>query len=147
MLNILKKGFYIFLPIILGGIVGFISNNDLYKDLVKPPLAPPSIIFPIMWSIIYILMGISYYKIKDKYKELNIIYYTQLVVNLLWPIIFFNLELRLLASIWIILLDLFVILMLFIFKHDNKLSFYLNIPYISWCLFATYLTIGIYILN
>lgn len=147
-MNIIKKGFYILLPLILGGIVGFLTSGSMdYEDLVKPFLAPPSILFPIAWSIIYLLMGISYFLIKDKYKELNIIYYLQLGVNLLWPVIFFTLKLRLLASFWIILLDLLILLMLFVFKRDNKWSFYLNIPYICWCLFATYLTIGIYILN
>ena len=147
-LKIIKNIFYIFLPIVLGGIVGFITSGSMdYEDLVKPFLSPPSVLFPIAWSIIYLLMGISYFLIKDKYKELNIVYYSQLAVNLLWPIIFFTLKLRLLASFWIILLDFLIFIMLIVFKKENKWSFYLNIPYICWSIFATYLTIGIFILN
>ena len=87
-----KKGFYIFLPIILGSIVGFlISGNIDYPTLLKPPFSPPKILFPIVWSIIYLLMGISYYILKknyytDTFKE-SLVYYTQLIVNLLWSII------------------------------------------------------------
>ena len=147
-LKLLKNLFYIFLPIVLGAIIGFITSGSMdYEELIKPPLAPPSILFPIAWTIIYLLMGISYYLIKDKYKELNVVYYTQLVVNLIWPIIFFTFKLRLLASFWIILLDFLVFVMLIVFKKENKWSFYLNIPYMCWCLFASYLTIGIFILN
>ena len=84
----LRKLFYIFLPIVLGSIIGFITKNSIdYNTLVKPPLSPPSIIFPIMWSILYILMGISYY-IYRKYNDNKILYYAQLFVNLLWSIIF-----------------------------------------------------------
>ena len=145
--NKLKNAFYILLPIILGSIIGFIINTDIYKTLIKPPLAPPSILFPIMWSIIYILMGISYYIYRKNTTYESKIYYTQLIVNLLWSIIFFTLKLRFLAVLWIILLDILVILMLKEFKKVNKTSFYLNILYLIWTLFATYLTIGIFILN
>lgn len=144
----IKNAFYLLLPIILGSIVGFsISNYIDYTELVKPPLAPPKILFPIMWSIIYILMGISYYLYRKKTDEKNTLYYVQLIVNLLWSIIFFVFKLRLLAIFWIVLLDILVYLLIIKFKKVNKLSAYLNIPYLLWCLFATYLTIGIYILN
>ena len=144
----IKNAFYLLLPIILGSIVGFfISNYIDYTELVKPPAAPPKILFPIMWSIIYILMGISYYLYRKNSDEKNILYYVQLIVNLLWSIIFFVFKFRLLAIFWIILLDILVYLLIVRFKRVNKVSAYLNIPYLLWCLFATYLTIGIYILN
>lgn len=150
-MKIVKNLFYIFLPVVLGSIVGFlISGNIDYSNLTKPPLAPSSIVFPIAWTIIYLLMGVSYFILKRNEKDTkleSIIYYTQLFVNLLWSIIFFNLEWRFFAIIWIFLLDVLVALMIYLFYNKNKLSGYLNIPYMLWLLFATYLTIGIYILN
>lgn len=148
----LKNLFYIFFPLIVGGIVGFLTKDYIdYSSLDKPPLSPPKIIFPVMWSIIYLLMGISYYLYKRDYNVNNKVvrnsYYSQLFVNLLWTIIFFVLKLRFIAIIWILLLLIFVVNLFSVFKKFNKISAYLNIPYILWVIFATYLTIGIYILN
>ena len=144
----IKNIFYLLLPIISGSIIGLITSNNIdYTELFKPPLAPPKILFPIMWSIIYILMGLSYYFYRKKTDKKNYLYYIQLIINLLWSIIFFVFKLRLLAIFWIILLDILVYLLIIKFKKVNKVSAYLNIPYLLWCLFATYLTIGIYILN
>ena len=149
--NILINSFYLFFPLIIGGIVGILISNHIdYNTLVKPPLSPPGIFFPIIWSIIYLLMGISYFILK-KNDNTNIIissvYYLQLFVNALWSIIFFILKWRFISIIWIILLDILVIVMIYLFYQKDKISGYLNIPYLIWSLFATYLTIGIYILN
>lgn len=147
----IKNIFYLFFPLIVGGIVGFIiSGNIDYTNLVKPPLAPPKILFPIIWSIIYLLMGISYFILNKKENKLELeskIYYFQLFVNALWSIIFFLLKWRFVAILWIILLDALVISMIVLFYKKVKLSGYLNLLYLMWVLFATYLTIGIYILN
>ncbi len=140
----------ILVPLVLGVIVGFITSRSMnYDILVKPVLAPPGILFPIVWSILYILMGISYgmLKIKGISKESQKIYYLQLGVNLLWPIIFFIFKLRFIAFIWIILLDILVGLMIKYFYKDNKVASYLQIPYLIWVLFATYLNLAIYLLN
>jgi tryptophan-rich sensory protein len=145
-----RKLFYLFFPLILGSLVGFIISGSIdYNELLKPPLAPPSWLFPVMWSIIYLLMGISYYLLKNENNNecLSKIYYIQLGVNLLWSIIFFVLKARLFACIWIILLDILVILMIYWFYNTKKISGILNFLYMGWILFATYLTIGIYILN
>lgn len=150
MLSLLKKGFYLFLPVILGSLVGFIISGSIdYNELLKPPLSPPSWSFPVMWTIIYLLMGISYYIFKkdDDSMLVSRIYYIQLIVNLLWSIIFFTLKLRLLAVLWIILLVGLVGMLIYLFWNRKRISAYLNIPYMIWILFATYLTIGIYILN
>ena len=138
------------MPIILGSLVGFIINGFIdYPSLIKPPLAPPKIFFPIAWSIIYLLMGISYYLYRKDYSDEKTIkvYYIQLIVNLLWSVIFFVFKFRLLSIAWIILLDLLVITLIKKYYDTKKISAYLNIPYLIWILFATYLTIGIYILN
>jgi len=143
--------FYLFFPLLIGALVGFIiSGNIDYQNLIKPPLAPPKILFPIMWSIIYLLMGISYLVLKKNLVDTKYeskVYYLQLFINALWSIIFFVLKWRLVSVLWIILLDIIVIYMFKLFYKKVKLSAYLNILYIVWILFATYLTIGIYILN
>ncbi len=147
----IKKVFYLFLPIILGSLVGLlISKNIDYGSLAKPLFAPPKILFPIAWSIIYLLLGLSYYLYKRKGKDDKRIlytYYISLTLNLLWSIIFFLLKWRFVSIIWLILLDISVFYLVYLFYKNNKVSAYLNIPYILWLIFATYLTIGIYILN
>ena len=150
MKNFLVKAYYLLLPIILGSIVGLLISNSIdYTLLNKPPLSPPKIFFPIAWTIIYILMGIAYliYKNKEIGRENNTIYYVQLFVNLLWSIIFFVFKWRFISILWIILLDILIILTMKHLKKYSNVSFYLFIPYILWCLFATYLTVGIFILN
>ena len=121
-----------------------------YGILNKPLLSPPGFIFPIVWSILYILMGVSYYLYRvngydnDKLKK---VYYGQLIVNLLWSIIFFGLKWYFISILWTILLDVLVIYLIYLYFKEYKISGYLNIPYLIWILFATYLTIGVYILN
>ena len=121
-----------------------------YNDLIKPILSPPGIIFPIAWTIIYLLIGISYTLLKEKgevQKETKQLYYSQLLFNYLWTFIFFVFRLRLLSVLWIIILDVLVIVMTYQFYKQNKLSGILLIPYILWLIFATYLNISIYFLN
>jgi len=143
--------FRIFFPLIIGGIVGLIISKYIdYSELIKPPLAPPKLTFPIVWSIIYLLMGISYYLFRKDNNGDNldiIIYYLQLFVNAMWSIIFFVIKNRLLAVVWILLLLVLIIVLLRRFWDKNRVSAYLNIPYLVWTIFATYLTIGIYLLN
>lgn len=137
--------------VILGGLVGLIISGFIdYSTLQKPFLAPPSNIFPIVWTILYILMGVSYGILKSNGlvdSEINLIYYSQLIVNLLWPIAFFVLEWRLFAFLWIILLIALVINMIIKFYNQNKLAGLLQIPYLIWLIFAAYLNLGVYLLN
>ena len=147
-MNKFKLFIDILIPVAIGGIVGFIINPYIdYNSLVQPPLSPPSIVFPIVWTILYVLMGISYYLLKNPSKKEKIIYFVQLGVNALWSVFFFIGKFYLFSFIWIILLDVLVIFMIGIFYHNNKASAYLQIPYLIWILFATYLNLGIYILN
>lgn len=146
-----QKLLYILTPLIGGSIVGLIINKSIdYNYLVNPPLSPPSYLFPIVWSILYLLIGISYYIYRKNNNDdpLTIrLYYIQLILNYLWSIIFFTLKLRTLAVIWIIVLAITIIYLMIRFYKEERTSFYLFIPYILWVLFATYLNIGIIVLN
>lgn len=141
----------ILIPLILGGIVGFIiSGSTDYNSLIQPELAPPAILFPIVWTILYFLMGLSYGIItiySDLDSDVKTIYYSQLIVNLIWPIIFFVMKNRLLALIWIILLLILIIIMIIKFYKKNKVASLIQIPYLLWTFFATYLNFSIYLLN
>ena len=147
----LKRIIYSLIPIVGGVLVGLIISGYMnYGDIIKPPLSPPSYIFPIVWTILYILMGISYFiatKDKENDKELNQIYILHLLVNFFWPIIFFVLRMYFTTFFWIILLLILVISMIKELLKNNKISGCLQIPYLIWLLFATYLNIGIFILN
>ncbi len=137
----------ILIPLVVGGIVAFIMMpfND-YESLKQPFLAPPAILFPIVWTILYILMGISAYLISKK-ESIPLIYYVQLFVNALWSIIFFVFKLRLLAFFWLVLLIILVILMIIRFSKTDKTAAYLQIPYLLWTIFAGYLNLAVYLLN
>ncbi len=141
----------ILLPLLLGILLGIIISGYIdYNSLQKPPLSPPSIAFPIVWTILYILMGISYGILESSNltnSHIDSIYYLQLIVNLLWPLFFFVFKLRLVSIFIIILLALLVLKMIIKFYKQNKLSGILQIPYFLWTVFATYLNIGIYLLN
>jgi len=143
----------ILIPLGLGLLVGLLTRGGVnnLENLVLPSFMPPGYLFAIIWPILYLLMGISSYLIYNSYScytgNCLIIYYVQLIVNLLWPIIFFILDLRLFALIWIILLVLLVLYMIWCFLGVNKKAAYLQIPYLLWLLFATFLNYTIYILN
>lgn len=141
----------ILLPVLVGALVGLITSGSMdYNMLQKPPLAPPGAVFPVIWTILYILMGISYGILKvnnQTDEEINWIYYIQLAINAIWSIIFFTFKWRLFAFIWIILLAIAVISMIMKFYNKNKVAGLLQIPYILWVTFAAYLNFGFYILN
>ena len=113
---------------------------------LNTPFKLPSIIFPIVWSILYILMSISYYLVEDSNNTLGI-YLLQLFFNSIWTILFFGFTARLLSFFWIIILFIIVLIMSLRYKKINKVSFYLLIPYLLWLIFAGYLNISIYLLN
>ena len=144
-------GISILIPLIAGAVIGLLtmSGSD-FEVLSKPALSPPGILFPIVWSILYTLMGISYGMLVQKGKdsiEARFIYFFQLGVNLLWSVFFFSLKWRLFSFIWILLLLLSVAAMIYVFYKRYKPSGLLQIPYLGWVAFASYLNLGIYILN
>lgn len=141
----------IIIPLIVGGIVGLIISKQIdYNNLIKPNFSPPSMLFPIAWTILYVLMGISYGILDSSSKidkKTNIIYYTQLFINAMWSIFFFVFKWRFFSFLWIIFLLISVIGMSITFYKKNKISSILQLPYILWTSFATYLNFAIYLLN
>jgi tryptophan-rich sensory protein len=149
--NIKQLLFYILITLGIGALPTLFVNFDKYKDFNKPPLSPPGIVFPIVWTILFILMGISIYRIVRTKNfgvdSLKILYFAQLIVNALWTPIFFGLNAFLFAFIWLLLLLVLVIIMTVKFHYLDKISAYLLIPYIIWLVFAGYLNFGVYLLN
>lgn len=141
------------IPLSIGGIASLIVNNgfDRYSEVTKPALSPPPWVFPVVWTILYILMGVSTYLIYEKDKNLNrnsfIIYSVQLALNFIWPIFFFGFDAYLLSFIILVLLLVFVVAMIINFYKENKLASLLQIPYLIWLLFAAYLNFSVFLLN
>lgn len=139
------------IPVVIGAIIGFIISKGIdYNVLIKPKFAPPSIAFPIVWSILYIIMGISYGILKSNDltdKDIDSIYYIQLFFNAMWSIFFFLFKWRLFSFLWLIILDVLVLIMIYRFYKKNKVAGLIQIPYMLWILFASYLNIAIYLLN
>ena len=134
----------ILIPIAIGALSALFSNNmSSYATLVKPPLSPPSFIFPIVWSILYFCMGISIGLIWNtkhrKRKILRWLFSFQLLLNFTWSIYFFYFQNPFLGFIDILLLDIFVIYYMMKSYSIKKMSSLLFIPYILWLLLATYL--------
>ena len=142
----------VLIPIAVGSISALLSGNmDIYSTLNKPPLSPPGYIFPIAWTILYILMGISSYIIymsqsPNREKALKI-YAVQLAINFFWSILFFGFSQYFLSFLWLALLITVIIVMIREFYQISPLAAWLQIPYLLWCLFAAYLNFMIFRLN
>ncbi len=146
----------ILIPLLVGGLSALITrgNIDLYEEIITPPLAPPGILFPIVWTALYILMGISsvmiYKNRTSAFKERSSAlssYASSLVVNFAWSIIFFNFKAYLLAFIWLLLLFFLIVKTIIEYKRIDKVAAYLQIPYAVWVAFAGYLNFAIWLLN
>lgn len=151
-INLKKLIIITLVTFLVGGFFSFftMNNMDTFKELAKP-IDVPAVVFPIVWSILYLLMSISYYIVSNsnsEYKdEAKTAYILQLIINSFWSLIFFGFEAYLLAFIWIIILLISVIIMIIYFYKVSKFAAYLQIPYILWIIFAGYLNLGIYFLN
>lgn len=145
--------FCILLPLAVGGAASLLSNNGMEAFIRsnQPPLSPPAWLFPVVWTILYTLMGISSYLIltseEDNVRSAGMLYGYQLVVNFLWPIFFFNFQWYLFSFLWLMLLIGLVAAMVREFYKISKPAAYLNIPYLLWLMFAAYLNFAIWQLN
>ena len=145
----------ILIPLVVGAVSAFLSSDAMmaFDLLNKPALSPPAWLFPVVWTILYTLMGISSYLVlvsdadREEIQNALKIYALQLVVNFLWPTFFFNFQWYLFAFVWLILLWVLVFIMIWRFKDVSKLAAYLNIPYILWLTLAGYLNFSIWLLN
>lgn len=141
------------IPLLIGWLAALLGMNGMaeYSQLIKPPLAPPGSLFGIVWTILYILMGISsalIYCSRAPQRENAIgVYAVQLAANFMWTIFFFVFRWRLFSLLWILLLTALVALMIRQFYKIQPLAAYLQIPYLVWILFAAYLNLGIWYLN
>lgn len=138
----------------VGALSALLTMNSMeaYRSINQPPLNPPMAVFPVVWSILFILMGIGSAIIYTKKDEADVyaslrIYGFQLVVNFFWSLIFFNMQAYLFAFIWLLLLWVLIIIMIIRFKRISPVSAYMQIPYLLWVTFAAYLNIMVYILN
>lgn len=142
------------IPLLVGGLAAFLTKDSMaiFATVNKPPLSPPGWLFPVVWTILYILMGIASYLVlrqgpnKDVTRAL-IVYGIQLLFNFCWSIIFFNMEAYLLAFIWLVALWLLILLAIKLFDQVSSAAGWLLIPYFAWVSFAGYLNLGISLLN
>lgn len=143
----------ILFPLAVGLVSALITNGmrSTYSQLVRPALSPPAVVFPIVWTILSILMGISAYLIStsdsEKKAEAMRVYFVQLGFNFFWSIFFFSFGWYLLSFVWLVTLIILIVKMIRAFKDINPVAAYLQIPYLLWCLFAAYLNFMIYYLN
>lgn len=142
----------ILIPLAVGSVSALIGRNMLnYAVMSKPFLSPPAFLFPVVWTILYILMGFSSYIIytsgsPDTGKAL-VSYAVQLFFNFFWSIIFFTLSLYLPAFLWLVVLVVLILTMIYQFYQISPFAAFLQIPYFLWCLFAAYLNLAIYLIN
>ena len=142
------------IPLAVGGISALLisGNMKLFEEINKPPLSPPAWLFPVVWTILYVLMGIALYLVvitrtREDKKPAIISFGVQLFFNFFWSIIFFNAQAYLFAFIWLLLLWVAIVLNIYFFNKINTISAKLLISYLVWVTFAGYLNLGIYILN
>lgn len=143
------------LPLLVGLVSSLLTGNSMqmFGMLNKPPFSPPGWLFPVVWTILYVLMGNSSYLVLTSGKDQQsveksiLIYRYQLIVNFLWSTFFFSFEWYLFSFLWLILLWVLIFLMIRSFWSVSKVAALLQIPYLLWVTFAGYLNLGIWLLN
>ena len=142
--------FAILIPLAVGGLSSLLTGESMqsYESLIRPPISPPALVFPIVWTILYTLMGISSARVWLLGKPSDQVFYAaQLAANFFWPLFFFNQKAYALSFAWIILLVALVLLMINQFSKVDRLAALLQLPYLFWLLFAGYLAWGVWQLN
>ena len=140
------------IPLAVGALSSLLTKNSMENFAMpqKPAFAPPGFLFPVVWTILYVLMGIASYLVLMSRKTTGnalLVYGIQLVFNFFWSILFFHLGLCMFAFIWLVLLWLLILLTTVLFYQISKPAGYLMLPYLLWVTFAGYLNLGICLLN
>ena len=139
----------------VGALSGWLSKDGMKlfsAGISQPPLSPPAFLFPIVWGILYALMGIGAARIylspqsSERSRALNV-FITQLVVNFFWSLFFFNAQAFLFAFFWLLFLWILVLWMILLFYKIDRLFAMLQIPYLLWLSYAAYLNLGVWYLN
>lgn len=141
------------IPLLAGGISSALTRNSMvtFVRVAKPPFAPPGWLFPIAWTILYIMMGIASFAIQNSYHELRMyaiaLYFVQLIFNFTWSLIFFRAGTYTFAAIWLGIMLVMIITLVIMCRQISMLAFWLLLPYAVWCCYALYLNVGIAVLN
>lgn len=146
---------YIISAEVIGAVSALLAGgfSDFFNKYEEPPLLPPGWLFPVVWTILYAVMGYSAYLVTHSYgetaqkKSALTIYWTQLALNFMWSIIFFRFEALWLAFVVIMALWVMIIAMILSFRKISPLAAYINIPYLLWVTFAAYLNLATAIIN
>ena len=142
------------IPLAVGGLATLLSGGmSGYQSFNQPPLSPPGWVFPVVWTILYLLMGYASYRVlvsgaePEKIRRALTFYGAQLALNFLWPIVFFGFELYLAAFFILIALWVLIFLTMRAFTKIDGKAADLLLPYLLWVTFAGYLNLGVYLLN
>ena len=146
---------YIISAEVIGAVSALLAGgfSDFFNKYEEPPLLPPGWLFPVVWTILYAVMGYSAYLVTHSYGETAqkktalTIYWAQLALNFMWSIIFFRFEALWLAFVVIMALWVMIIAMILSFRKISPLAAYINIPYLLWVTFAAYLNLATAIIN
>lgn len=153
MKKFLPYAVFLLLTFAVGGLSSLAVTRGLpvYEQLVKPPLTPPSLVFPIVWSILYFLMAVGAARVWRTHSPARgkamARYAVQLVLNFGWSIWFFGLHAHFFAFVWLLALIAAIGWMMQAFYPIDRAASWMQVPYLLWCLFAAYLNFGIWILN
>lgn len=143
------------IPLAVGGLASLLSGGGMgeYRVMNQPPLSPPGWLFPVVWTILYLLMGYASYRVltakadEGQISRALTLYGAQLALNFLWPLVFFGLDWYLAALVVLLVLWVLIYLTMRAFSEIDELAGNLLLPYILWVTFAVYLNLGIYLLN
>ncbi len=154
--NILIYIVAIAIPLAVGLGAAWLTRDSMqiYSEVNTPPLSPPSWLFPVVWTILYTLMGVSsamVYINRERDPESAVtglaFYAVSLLVNFVWPLLFFRARLFLPAFLWLLLLLYLIIRTILAYRKVSPTAAYLQIPYAVWVTFAGYLNFAIFLLN
>ncbi len=141
------------IPLAVGALAALLTKDKMqaYESFRQPPLAPPGFVFPIVWTILYTLMGVSsariYLSTSPTRRDALLVYALQLFLNFGWTILYFGFQLLFASFIWIVVLAAVIVVMIALFFAIDRKAGLLQLPYLLWVLFASYLNLGIVLLN